>query len=108
MHVSRYHPENADPKFQVLLGLLGKEALVAKYGDNPPDADPQTVPGDGSKTFPETGKTVTGLFLDYWNTHGGLEQQGYPITEAYNEVNDADGQIYITQYFERAQFRVSP
>ena len=66
------------------------------------------MPGDGSKTFPETGKTVTGLFLDYWNTHGGLEQQGYPITEAYNEVNDADGQTYITQYFERARFEYHP
>jgi hypothetical protein len=66
------------------------------------------VPGNGSKTFPETGKTVTGLFLDYWNTHGGLEQEGYPITEAYNEVNDADGQTYITQYFERARFEYHP
>ncbi len=103
-----YHPENSDPKFQVLLGLLGKEALAAKYGDNPPDSSTETVPGDGSQTFSETGKTVTGLFLDYWNTHGGLEQQGYPITEAYDEVNDADGQTYITQYFERARFEYHP
>jgi hypothetical protein len=103
-----YHPENNDPKFQVLLGLLGKEALAAKYSGNQPNSPMQTVPGDGSKTFQETGKTVTGLFLDYWNTHGGLEQEGYPITEAYNEVNDADGQTYITQYFERARFEYHP
>lgn len=103
-----YHPENNDPRFKVLLGLLGKEALTAKYGDNQPDSATQTVPGGGSKTFSETGKTVTGLFLDYWNSHGGLEQQGYPITEAYNEVNDADGQTYITQYFERARFEYHP
>jgi hypothetical protein len=103
-----YHPEQTDPKFQVLLGLLGKEALAAKYSGNPPASLTETVPGNGSKTFPETGKTVTGLFLDYWNTHGGLEQEGYPITEAYNEVNDADGQTYITQYFERARFEYHP
>ena len=103
-----YHPENNDPKFQVLLGLLGKEALAAKYGGDQPNSPAETVPGDGSKTFSETGKTVTGLFLDYWNTHGGLEQQGYPITEAYSEVNDADGQTYITQYFERARFEYHP
>jgi len=103
-----YHPENSDPRFKVLLGLLGKEALAAKYGDNPPDVPTETVPGGGSKTFSETGKTVTGLFLSYWNTHGGLEQQGYPITDAYEEVNDADGQTYITQYFERARFEYHP
>jgi len=103
-----YHPEQSDPKFQVLLGLLGKEALTAKYSGNPPASPTETVPGNGSKTFPETGKTVTGLFLDYWNTHGGLEQQGYPITDAYSEVNDADGQTYITQYFERARFEYHP
>lgn len=103
-----YHPENADPKFKVLLGLLGKEALAAKHGDTPPDSAVETVPGGGSKTFSETGKTVTGLFLSYWNTHGGLEQQGYPITNAYSEVNDADGQTYVTQYFERARFEYHP
>ena len=27
------------------------------------------VPGSGSRTFPETGKTVRGIFLDYWNQH---------------------------------------
>ena len=29
-----------------------------------------------SRTFPETGKTVQGRFLDYWSSHGGLAQQG--------------------------------
>jgi hemopexin len=103
-----YHPENNDPKFQVLLGLLGKESLGAKYAGNQPNSPAVTVPGNGSQTFPETGKTVTGMFLDYWNTHGGLEQQGFPITDAYTEVNDADGQTYITQYFERARFEYHP
>ncbi|MEO8284807.1 MAG: hypothetical protein ABI670_00025 [Chloroflexota bacterium] len=103
-----YHPENSDPKFKVLLGLLGKEGLAAKYADDPPDSDAQTVPGGGSKAFSETGKTVTRLFLTYWNTHGGLEQQGFPITDAYEEVNDADGQTYVTQYFERARFEYHP
>ena len=88
--------------------MLGKEALAAKYAGGPPAAPAESVPGDGSQTFSETGKTVTGLFLDYWNTHGGLEQQGYPISEAYSEVNDADGQTYITQYFERARFEYHP
>src|SRR3954447_16747493 len=37
------------------------------------------------QVFPETGKTVQGRFLDYWNTHGGLMQQGYPISNEMQE-----------------------
>src|SRR5205807_1632180 len=37
------------------------------------------VPGNRSRTFPQTGQTVKGLFLDYWEKHGGVMQQGYPI-----------------------------
>ena len=61
-----------------------------------------------SKFFPETGKTVTQPFLNYWNNHGGLAQQGYPITDSYDEKNDDDGKIYRTQYFERARFEYHP
>src|SRR6478735_276772 len=42
---------------------------------------PLSIPGSGSQTFPETGKAVSGLFLDYWNAHGGLAQQGLPISD---------------------------
>ncbi len=61
-----------------------------------------------SVTFPETGKTVKGKFLTYWNTHGGLAQQGFPISEEIQEKNDTDGKIYIVQYFERAVFEAHP
>src|SRR4051794_17373539 len=36
-------------------------------------------------TFAETGKTVRGGFLSYWNTRGGLAQQGFPISEEITE-----------------------
>jgi hypothetical protein len=69
---------------------------------------PVPVPGTGGVTFPETGKTVTGLFLDYWKTHGGLAQQGYPISDVMGEVSDLDGKLYTVQYFERAVFEYHP
>jgi len=61
-----------------------------------------------SRTFPETGHTVSGKFLTYWDTHGGLAQQGYPLTEAQNEVSPVDGKTYLTQYFERSVFEDHP
>lgn len=36
---------------------------------------PASAQGD-SRTFPETGKTIKGLFLNYWNANGALPQQG--------------------------------
>ena len=61
-----------------------------------------------SRLFPETGKTVKGKFLDYWNTHGGLPQQGFPISEEMQEVSDTNGRTYSVQYFERAVFEMHP
>ncbi len=58
----------------------------------------------GSRTFPETGKTVRGVFLQYWDTHGGLAQQGFPISEEMQEVSETDGKVYTVQYFERNRF----
>jgi hypothetical protein len=61
-----------------------------------------------SRTFPETGKTVKGKFLAYWNQHGGLPQQGFPISDEMQEKSDTDGKTYTVQYFERAVFELHP
>jgi hypothetical protein len=66
------------------------------------------VPGAGSRLFPETGKVLRGVFLDYWDAHGGLAQQGYPLSEEFTEVSDLDGTAYTVQYFERAVFEWHP
>src|SRR4029078_3427282 len=62
----------------------------------------------GSYTFQETKKTLGGLFFDYWTTHGGLRQQGYPISEEFTEVSALNGKPYTVQYFERAVFEYHP
>jgi hypothetical protein len=67
-----------------------------------------TIPGTGSRAFPETGKTVRGIFLDYWNSHGGLAQFGYPLSDVASEVSDLNGKPYMMQYFERAVFEYHP
>lgn len=66
------------------------------------------IPGTGSRLFPETGKSVAGLFLDYWQANGGLPQQGYPISELLGEVSPLDGKPYTVQYTERAVFEYHP
>ncbi len=58
--------------------------------------------------FSETGKTVPGSFLSYWNNHGGLAIFGYPISEAVQEVSPTNGKTYLVQYFERNRFEYHP
>lgn len=104
-----YHPEQADPRYQVLLGLLGTEQYRARY----PDAPPPPFPGDPFNNpayprecadFAQTGQRVCSLFLAYWQANGGLAQQGLPLTGVILETNPTDGKTYPTQYFERARF----
>lgn len=62
----------------------------------------------GCQTFAETGKTVCGRFLEYWQKNGGLAQQGFPISEEMEEVSEMNGRVYVVQYFERAVFEYHP
>lgn len=62
----------------------------------------------GCQTFTQTGKTACGKFLQYWQSHGGLAQQGYPISGEFKEKSDLNGQTYTVQYFERAVFELHP
>jgi hypothetical protein len=74
----------------------------------PLGAAPRTEAQATSRTFPETGKTVRGPFLRYWETHGGLAQQGFPISDEMQERSPIDGKTYNVQYFERAVFELHP
>ncbi len=69
----------------------------------------------GAVDFPETGFTVRGPFLSFWQTHGlefgdpnvsyreSLALFGYPISGEIQEQLE-DGNTYTVQYFERARF----
>ncbi|MEO8285903.1 MAG: hypothetical protein ABI670_05670 [Chloroflexota bacterium] len=67
-----------------------------------------TIPGTGTRIFPQTGRSVGGIFLSYWDGNGGLAQQGLPISGISQERSDLDGKTYTVQYFERAVFEYHP
>ncbi len=103
--VFEYHPEEKPP-YNVLLSQLGTFQYKKKYPNGASNQTPNNEPG--SILFPQTNKRVGGKFLAYWNTHGGLPQQGYPISEEFQEKSDLNGQTYTVQYFERAVFEYHP
>jgi hypothetical protein len=99
--VFEYHPEKQRP-YNVLLSQLGTFQYRKKYPNGAPNQMPNTSPN--SVQFNETGHRVGGRFLDYWQKNGGLAQQGFPISDEFQEKSDLDGKIYTVQYFERAVF----
>src|SRR5438094_1246481 len=103
--VFEWHPEKARPN-DVLLSLLGVFLYNQKYSNGAPGQ--LTSFSAESHLFPETGKHVQGRFLLYWNRHGGLAQQGYPISEEFQERSDLNGKTYTVQYFQRAVFEWHP
>jgi hypothetical protein len=103
--VFEHHPDN-QPPYNVLLSLLGVFRYHQKYPQGAPGQVPNTEPN--ARLFPETGKRLGGLFRTYWERHGGLAQQGYPISDEFDEVSELDGKTYKVQYFERAVFEYHP
>jgi hypothetical protein len=104
--VFEFHPENRGTPYEVLLAHLGTFQYRQKYPGGAPNQRPNTDPG--TVTFPETGKRLGGAFLQYWLEHGGLMQQGFPISDEFTEVSPLDGRPYTVQYFERAVFEWHP
>ena len=103
--VLEWHPENAAP-YDILGSLIGAFSYRARYGLA--GAPGQHASTDHPRFFPETVHTVGGAFRTYWESHGGLAQQGYPISEEFTEMSALDGKPYTVQYFQRAVFEWHP
>ncbi|MDP9312165.1 MAG: hypothetical protein M3R24_14980 [Chloroflexota bacterium] len=58
--------------------------------------------------FPETDHQLNDPFLSYWEAHGALPVFGYPVSEAFLELNADTGVRSITQYLERNRFEAHP
>ncbi len=89
-----HHPENPPP-YQVQLGLLGDmfapAEQKARIVTSPPPAS-----DDKQRYFPETQHVASYGFLEFFDSHGGLDIFGYPVTEPFLE----NGRF--VQYFQRA------
>lgn len=98
------HTEN-NPPYDVLIGLLGVEALKARgthWEDLPTVEDAPA----GCRYFPETAHSLCPPFRDFWEQNGGLAVFGFPISEPFDEANAENGQTYTVQYFERNRFEL--
>lgn len=100
-----WHPGAWPERYDVLLGLLGRE-LASQQGllDTAPFQPVMAANDQYTTFFPQTGHRLAFGFRDYWNAHGGLPIFGYPISEEYRDP--ASG--LIVQYFERQRLEYHP
>jgi hypothetical protein len=82
----------------VLMATLFGPRAPAQAAPHPAPAPPQP----GFAFFPETGHNIGLKIKRFYDTHGGLDIFGLPLTEVFNE----DG--LNVQYFERARFELHP
>lgn len=88
----------------LLGGATGLGARPGSWGLAPP----AVAAAGACATFAQTSKTVCDPFLSYWQDHGGLAEQGLPLTDAFMQKSAVDGKVYLVQYFERAVFEWHP
>ena len=86
------NPAQAGTPYAITLGLLGSE-LTSGISFSPDPADASR----GDVYFPETGHSLRGAMLAFFNANGGIDRFGYPIS----------GQIardgLLVQHFQRAR-----
>lgn len=94
-----YHPEN-EPAYRVTVGWLG-DLLNRRRPPVPPSAIPRRD-NVGYRYYQQTGHTLSGDFLHYFDTHGGSVRFGLPISEPYLLKGR------LTQDFQSARFFWTP
>ena len=113
-----HHPDLAGTPYEVLIGRLGFTAAErADLLDTEPFQFLTFVQApEGCLYFNETGHTLCGRFLDYWQSSGlefgdegitfreSLALFGLPLSEEFVDPNTG----YVSQYFERAIFEYHP
>ena len=100
--VLEYFPEHQGTGFEVQLWLLGDLLTSDRRGGT----EWLSVSGapDGSRYFAETRHSISGAFLGYFNSAGGLDSFGYPVSEEYTD----SGNGTRVQYFQRARLEAHP
>ncbi len=89
-------------RFLLVLAALAACQLVAPAQTQAAPAPAPRAEGTAFAYFPETGHNIGLAVKRFYDTHGGIDIFGLPLTEVFTE----DGQQ--VQYFERARFELHP
>lgn len=62
----------------------------------------------GLKYSEVTQHGLRGAFLEFWETNGGVDIFGYPISDELQEILPEDNAYHTVQYFERVRMELHP
>lgn len=99
-----YWPEYQSSAYEVQPGLVGVEYTDGRQF--PTQSFFTNRPG--LRYFGETSHGVGGRFLDFWETHGGLDIFGYPLSDEVIEILPETNRYHTVQYFQRARLEWHP
>jgi hypothetical protein len=102
------HPENAGSQYYILGRLMGNQIIKGREGE--PPFQPVGNPGDGTwdSLTQHTLRDGPAPFRNFYTANGGLEVFGRPTSEQFQEKNQATGETYWVQYFERQRMEWHP
>lgn len=81
----------------LIAGLYLAFALLSQVS-----AEPAIASNEVYRYYKETGHNVSGLFLRFYDAHGGKEMFGFPITEVITDTETGRA----VQYFEHARLEL--
>jgi phage tail protein X len=85
----------------MMLGFFGSAPSTA------PVASANFKLEEAGRFYQETGKTLAGEFVGFYDKYGGVLQFGYPVTEAQME-EVGGGKRYLVQWTERQRLEYHP
>lgn len=93
----------------ILLGMIIHPSVVGAVPHSPSEV-PLSQYYPGSRTFSETGHTISNHFYKVWNsTPNAMFVYGMPISQPFIEQSFSNpGEFYRVQYFERAILEEHP
>lgn len=102
------HPENAGSQYYILGRLMGNQIIRGR--ENEPAFVGVSNPGDGTwDDFTQhTLRNSPAPFRSFYEQNGGLSVFGRPKSEQFEERNQATGETYWVQYFERQRMEWHP
>jgi hypothetical protein len=93
-----YDPGSTPP---VRLTPVGRLMAALRYR---PACRAEDVWSQPARSFAQTGLSLAGPFLTFWQNHDGARAFGYPESPAHFEQNgDGTGRFYLVQYLDYAR-----
>ena len=101
------HPENTG-KYYILGRLMGNKLIEGRENEAPFVAVSDTGDGTWDNLSQHTLRNAPAPFRSFYTNNGGLSVFGRPKSEQFQEKNQATGETYWVQYFERQRMEWHP